>query len=226
MAAAATRTRHVSGLTAAGGVGGDPSPFTARGVLRGIEAAVRHALGRDDLDGLSVAVQGVGHVGAELCALLAARGTRLTVADTNAAQLAQVCARTGANAVGRDEILQADVDVLAPCALGGAITSDVAQGLRARVVAGAANNQLGDAGAGGILRRRGITYVPDYVLNAGGIIAVAAEYLGSGSEATVLADIDAIGPRVSDLLSLAQAEGTAPELLADRRAAQIIANAR
>jgi leucine dehydrogenase len=226
MAAAATRTGHVSGVTAAGGVGGDPSPFTARGVLRGIEAAVRHVLGRGDLEGVRVAVQGVGHVGGALCDLLAGQGARLVVADTDAARLAEVCARTGALPVGLDDVLRADVDVVAPCALGGAITPDAAAAMTARIVAGAANNQLANAQAGEVLGRRGIAYVPDYVLNAGGIIAVAAEYLGGRSGVQVLADVDAIGPRCADLLARAQAAGLGPETLADTRAEQIIAAAR
>ncbi|QIE42477.1 Glu/Leu/Phe/Val dehydrogenase [Rhodobacteraceae bacterium SC52] len=226
MASVARRTRHVSGVTAAGGVGGDPSPFTARGVLRGIEAAVQHTLGRSDLDGLRVAVQGVGHVGGALCGFLAERGARLIVADTNAKRLGQICDETGAEAVALDDVLEADVDVVAPCALGGAITSETAAGLRAKIVAGAANNQLADPAAGSVLRKRGITYVPDYVINAGGIIAVGAEYLGGGSEASVLADVDAIGPRIATLLAQADADDEAPEILADRRAEQIIASAR
>jgi leucine dehydrogenase len=226
MAAAARRTRHVSGVTAAGGVGGDPSPYTARGVLRGIEAAAARVLGRGDLDGVRVAVQGVGHVGGALCRLLAGQGAKLVVADTDRASLDRICDETGAVPVALDEVLEADVDVVAPCALGGAITAEVAAGMRARVVAGAANNQLAEPAAGTVLRKRGIAYVPDYVINAGGIIAVGAEYLGGGNEASVMADVDAIGPRISDLLARADAEDTAPEILADRRAEEIIAAAR
>lgn len=225
MTEAASRTHHVSGVTADGGVGGDPSPFTARGVLRGIEAAVRHVLDRDDLEGLRVAVQGVGNVGGALCGLLAARGVKLVVADTNTARLTQICDETGATSAALDKVLDADVDVVAPCALGGAITPETAAGLSARIVAGAANNQLANAAAGAVLRKRGIVYVPDYVINAGGIIAVAAEYLGGRSEELVLADVDAIGPRIADLLARSVSEEIAPERLADQRAEEIIAAA-
>lgn len=226
MAEIAVETRHVSGIGASGKVGGDPSPYTARGVLRGIEAAARQVLGRSDIDGLRVGMQGVGNVGGALARLLAGQGARLVVADIDPARQARLADETGADTAGLDNILTADVDVLAPCALGGAITAPVAATLRARIVAGAANNQLAMPEAGAILHRRGVTYVPDYVANAGGIIAVGAEYLGQGSEATVLADVDAIGPRIADLLERSAAEATPPEVIADRMARQIIAAAR
>jgi len=226
MAEIAVETRHVSGVTAAGGVGGDPSPYTARGVLRGITAAARQALGRSDLDRLRVGVQGVGNVGGALARLLAEQGARLSVADIDPVRQARIADETGADIAGLEEVLTADLDVLAPCALGGAITAPVAATLRARIVAGAANNQLATPEAGEILHRRGVTYVPDYVANAGGIIAVGAEYLGQGSAATVLADVDAIGPRIAALLARSAAEATPPEVIADRMAREIIAAAR
>ena len=225
MAEIARETRHVSGVTAAGGVGGDPSPYTARGVLRGIEAAARHVLGRSDLAGVRVAVQGLGNVGGHLARLLAREGAALVVADIDPERQARIVDETGAAPAGLDTVLTADVDVLAPCALGGAITTALAAGLSARIVAGAANNQLATPEAGAMLHRRGVVYVPDYVLNAGGIIAVGAEYLGQGSEASVLADVDAIGPRVVTLLARSAADGTPPEVIADRMARDRIAAA-
>jgi leucine dehydrogenase len=226
MAEIARETRHVSGIGESGAVGGDPSPYTARGVLRGIAAAARHALGRSDLDGLRVGVQGVGNVGGHLARLLAAQGARLLIADIDPARQARLADETGAEPVALDAILAADLDVLAPCALGGAITAQFAAATSARIVAGAANNQLATPEAGRALHRRGVVYVPDYVANAGGIIAVCAEYLGQGSEASVLADVDAIGPRVSELLSRSAAAATPPEVIADRMARDIIASAR
>lgn len=226
MAEIARETRHVSGIGASGTVGGDPSPYTARGVLRGIEAAARHALGRSDLDRLRVGVQGVGNVGGHLARLLAAQGARLVIADIDPARQARLAAETGADTAGLEDILTADVDVLAPCALGRAITAQVAATLRARIVAGAANNQLASPEAGETLHRRGVVYVPDYVANAGGIIAVGAEYLGHGSEASVLADVDAIGPRITALLARSAADATPPEAIADCMAREIIAAAR
>lgn len=225
MAEIARETRHVSGIGASGDVGGDPSPHTARGVLRGIEAAVRHVLGRSDLAGLRVGVQGVGNVGGHLARLLAAQGARLVVADIDPDRQARVADETGAATAGLEDILTADVDILAPCALGGAITAALAATTRARIVAGAANNQLATPEAGAVLHRRGVVYVPDYVANAGGIIAVAAEYLGHGSAAAVLADVDAIGPRIADLLARSAADATPPEVIADRMARARIAAA-
>jgi leucine dehydrogenase len=226
MAQIARETRHVSGVTAAGGVGGDPSPYTARGVLRGIEAAAQRVFGRSDLDGLRVGIQGVGNVGGQLARLLAGQGARLVVADIDPERQARLANETGAETACLSDILTADVDVLAPCALGGAITARVAGTVSARIVAGAANNQLATPEAGEMLHRRGIVYVPDYVANAGGIIAVGAEYLEQGSEASVLADVDAIGPRIAGLLARSAAETTPPEVIADRMARDIIAAAR
>lgn len=222
----ARETRHVSGVTAACGVGGDPSPYTARGVLRAIEAAALQVFGRSDLDGLRVAVQGVGNVGGQLARLLAGQGARLLVADIDPARQARVAEETGATPVDLEDILTADVDVLAPCALGGAVTAARAAAFPARIVAGAANNQLATPEAGTALHRRGVVYVPDYVANAGGIIAVGAEYLRHGTETAVLADVDAIGPRVADLLARSAAQATAPEDIADRMARDRIAAAR
>ncbi|MEV8466580.1 Glu/Leu/Phe/Val dehydrogenase dimerization domain-containing protein [Fluviibacterium sp. DFM31] len=227
MEAVAEETRHVSGLPPAGGaVGGDPSPYTARGVLRGIEAAVARRLGRADLDGLRVAVQGTGNVGGSLCRMLAERGADLVIAEANTARRDALAADLGAEVVEGDAILSAEADVFAPCALGGVLTAQNVAGLKAKIIAGAANNQLADEAAGHALAARGITYVPDYVLNAGGIIAVGAEYLGDKTRDQVMTAVDAIGPRVAELLARAEAEGQRTDLLADRMAMERIAAAR
>jgi len=183
MMVVAKETRYVSGLATEGAVGGDPSPFTARGVAIGIEAAVKARLGRDSLEGVRVAVQGLGHVGGYLCAELHARGAKLIVADLNPARVVDMVERFGAEVAGVSDILFADADVVAPCALGAIITPEAAGRLTAAVVAGAANNQLSVPEVGAVLARRGILYAPDYVINAGGIIAVSAEYNGGGAGA-------------------------------------------
>lgn len=227
MEAVAKETRYVSGLPQAGeGVGGDPSPFTARGVLRGIEAAVARHYGRSDLGGLHVAVQGVGHVGGALCKMLVDAGARLTIAEANETRRDAVAAELGAEVVAGDKILSVKADVFAPCALGGVLTAQSVGMLGAQVVAGAANNQLADEAAGHALAARGITYVPDYVINAGGIIAVGAEYLGGKTLSDVVTAVDAIGPRVAELLERAAAEGQRSDRLADRMALERIAAAR
>lgn len=226
MRAVATATRYVSGISAAPGeAGGNPSPYTARGILRGIEATAAVHLGRNDLDGVSIAVQGLGQVGSHLCQLLAERGARLTVADIDAKRVEAMQDTCHAQAASTDSILLADVDVVAPCALGGAITPDIAGRLRATAIAGGANNQLRDETAAQILLERGIAYAPDYVINAGGIIAAAAEYLGGSSEADVFARIDSIRDRTAGILERARREKISSHLIADAMAREAIAKA-
>ena len=168
------RTRYVAGLDGHRAASGDPSPVTAEGVFRGVALCVRRGLGRD-LDGVSVAIQGVGHVGGLLADKLAAAGARLVITDANEALAEAVADRTGADLVAPGAIFDADTDVFAPCALGGAITIETLARLRARVIAGGANNQLASPEAGLAIYQKGLIYAPDYVINGGGIINVAAE---------------------------------------------------
>ncbi len=164
-------TRHVAGYHE--GARGDPSPATAYGVLCGIKAAVRHKLGRADLGGLKVAVQGLGHVGHALCGYLHEAGARLFVADIDDAALARAVEAYSAVAAAPGEIHGVDADVFAPCALGGVLNDATIPEIKATVVAGAANNQLARPGHGRELARRGILYAPDYVINAGGVINIS-----------------------------------------------------
>ena len=183
----AAATGFVSGLArGTGEVGGDPGPQTALGVFFGIQAAVRFQLGRS-LEGLTVAVQGLGGVGHPLCRLLAADGARLKVADARRERAEQVREELGATVVGTETIFDEDADVFAPCALGAVLHEHTIARLRARVVAGAANNQLAAAADGDALLKAGILYAPDYVINAGGIINVAHEYRGGATRAEVRA---------------------------------------
>ena len=170
-------TRFVAGLEGHPAASGDPSPVTAEGIRRGIALCVRRALNRD-MDGVRVAIQGVGHVGAYLADKLAAMGAKLVLTDVNEAGLAAVAARTGGRIVAPEAIFDEEVEVFAPCALGGAISAATVGRLKARIVAGGANNQLADAEAGRLLQERGILYAPDFVINGGGIINVAAEIRG------------------------------------------------
>jgi leucine dehydrogenase len=174
LAHARLHTRFVAGLDGHPAASGDPSPVTAEGVFRGIQHGVRRAFG-SDLQGVSVAIQGVGHVGGFLADRLAAAGARLVVTDVNETALHEVAGRTGATVVRPAAIFDADVEVFAPCALGGAITLETLDRLKARVIAGGANNQLASAEVGQVLFDRGLVYAPDYVINGGGIINVAAE---------------------------------------------------
>lgn len=167
-------TRFVAGLEGHPAASGDPSPVTAEGVFRGISLCVRRALDRD-LSGVTVAIQGVGHVGAYLAQKLSAAGARLVITDVNREALAQVAAQTGAMIVAPEEIFDVEADVFAPCALGGAISAETLPRLRARIIAGGANNQLADPVIGQTLFDLGLLYAPDYVINGGGIINVAGE---------------------------------------------------
>jgi len=174
LTAARKHTRYVAGLEGHAAASGDPSPVTAEGVFRGVRLCVQRGLKRD-LDGVRVAIQGVGNVGAHLAEKLHAAGAKLVLTDVNAEALRRVAAATDAQIVAPSAIFDADVDVFAPCALGGAVSLDTLPRIRAKIIAGGANNQLADAEAGGELFNRGILYAPDYVINGGGIINVAGE---------------------------------------------------
>ncbi len=222
----ATRTRYVTGLPAADGkAGGDPSPKTARGVMCGIGAAVRHRLGRDGVNGLRVAVQGVGNVGYNLCKELAQSGARLFVADIDRDRVQRACEDFGAEAVELDDVLFMDVDVVAPCALGAVLNRGSIPRLRAKVVAGGANNQLETADDGRRLADAGILYAPDYVINGGGIINVACEYYGDVDDAGVMALVEEIGPRLTGIFREADQRGEPTNIVADAQARRLIAAA-
>jgi len=176
-----TMTRHVTGVTGKGG-SGDPSPFTALGVRRGIEACVKFRLGADTLEGVHVAVQGVGHVGYQLCKELAACGAKLNVADVDPLKTERAEREFGATIVPLEQIFSVDCDVLAPCALGSALNDETIPQIKAAIVAGAANNQLAEPRHGEDVNARGILYAPDYAINAGGLVNVASEVAGYDAE--------------------------------------------
>jgi len=219
----ARRTRFVSGLgPTKGGAGGDPAPRTALGVFLGVKAAVRFRLERSDLQNLKVAVQGVCGVGYHLCRLLAAEGARLWVADVRNGPVERVRDELGAVAVPPASIMIEDVDVFAPCALGAILNSQTIPLLRARIVAGAANNQLAKDGDGLALQLAGVTYAPDYVINAGGIISVTREYLGTATEAQVSAEIQGIPGRLTEIFERARREKQPTAAIADAMARERI----
>jgi leucine dehydrogenase len=222
----ARRTRFVSGLPLQSGkAGGDPSPKTAYGIYCGIHAAVKARLGSDDLEGLRVAVQGVGHVGYYLCKLLHEAGAALVVSDMDQTRVDRVCGEFSAEPVASAEILDADVDVLAPCALGAILHEESIPGIKARIIAGGANNQLRSPEDGQRLADAGILYAPDYVINAGGIINVACEYFGDVDDAGVTDLVAQIGPRLAGIFEEAARTGEPTNVIADRQARKIIADA-
>ncbi len=166
-------TDFVAGIPAGGA--GDPSPATAWGVFHGIRASVAYKLGRQDLRGVRVAVQGLGAVGRALCAYLHEAGAELIVADIHEAAVRQAVDTWGAKAMDATEIHKAQTEVFAPCALGAVLNSTSVPELDCAIVAGSANNQLGKREDGAALKARGILYAPDYVINAGGIINISHE---------------------------------------------------
>lgn len=216
-------TRFVSGLPKKGtSAGGDPSPFTALGVFLGIEATARKRLGSDSVKGLRVAVQGVGHVGYNLCRLLVDAGAVVEVADVNSRNLKRVTDEFPVKTVSPKDIVFADVDIFAPCALGNVLTSATIPKIRAKVIAGAANNQLATEDDGARLTEHGILYAPDYVINAGGIINVAHEYLGNSDDDRVRADVEKIPERLESIFATAEASGKPTNIVANELARRLV----
>lgn len=207
---------------------GDPSPYTAYGTLRGMEAAVLHATGSASLEGRSVAIQGVGHVGGHLARLLHERGSKLTITDIDDETLESVASDTGAVVVPPDGIYDVEADVFAPCALGGSINERTIPRLNVKVVAGCANNQLEHPEDGARLATRGIIYAPDYVINSGGMLSAAGPILGlhDETEDEIRSRLDHIYDRILEILRRADQEGRPPSEVADDLAREIIARAQ
>ncbi len=216
-------TSHVAGIPEKGS--GDPSPATAWGVFSGLKACVRHKLGREDLSGLRVAVQGLGAVGYELCRHLAAAGAELLVADLDPERTARAGAEFQAKAVPAESIHAQAVDIFAPCALGGVINDRTLPELKAAIVAGSANNQLAAPRHGALLAQAGHLYAPDYVLNAGGIINISHEG-PDYDEAKAFAQVARIGATLSEIFRLAEAQEIATADAADALAEARLEKAR
>ncbi|NIR31585.1 MAG: Glu/Leu/Phe/Val dehydrogenase [Gammaproteobacteria bacterium] len=222
MKAIGEATRHVVGIadkvTGEGGTrSGDPSPATAYGVFIGLRAAVKHRLGRDDLDGLKVAVQGVGHVGYKLAKQLHEAGARLWVSDIYDDEAQRAARDLGAAVVPPEHAYDQEVDVFAPCALGAVINDDTLPRMRAKVIAGAANNQLAEDRHGEELMRRNILYAPDYVINAGGLIDVAYEREPGGYDRDkMLRHIERIDDTLIEIFERADAERLPTSVVADK----------
>ncbi|MEP2989337.1 MAG: Glu/Leu/Phe/Val dehydrogenase dimerization domain-containing protein [Parasphingorhabdus sp.] len=192
MVALTLETKFVSGLPVenSGEAGGDPGPFTAMGVYLGVKAAVKYKLGRDDMEDVHVAIQGVGSVGGGLARLLAKDGAKLSIADINKDHANGLASEIGAEVIGLDEIMRVEADVFSPNALGAILDKVSIAHLNAPIVAGGANNQLATPEDGQRIFDRDILFAPDYVINSGGIISVALEYLDSG-------DVEDVNNRVA-----------------------------
>jgi leucine dehydrogenase len=207
-------TNYVAGLL---GASGDPSPVTARGVFRATQAASKFRWGTDDLSGRTVAIQGCGNVGYHLAKELHAVGAKLIVADIDAERVQRVVNETGARAVSVNEIVTQQADIFAPCALGGGLNDDTIPKLRVEVIVGAANNQLLEDRHGDMIEARGITYTPDYVANAGGVINVYSELAG-WDRTRSLRKADEIYQTVLGVFDIAKADGVTSHVAADRLA--------
>lgn len=218
------RASNISGTTAGGS--GNPAPFTARGVFLGIKAALRHNRGHDHLDGMRVAIQGLGSVGWLLAEQLHDAGARLIVGDIDAAKVARAVVGLGAEACQAEAVLGADADIFAPCALGAVLDRQTIPQLKGDIVAGSANNQLAGHGDAGLLAKRGILYAPDYVINAGGLINVAAEFEPGGYDpAHVEAAIGRIPEVLAEVFERARREGRPTNAVAQAMAEERIAAA-
>ena len=216
------QTRHTAAAT---GAAQTSLPVTAHGVLHAILAATRHVLGRSDLQGLTVAVQGLGNVGMPVCALLHEGGARLTVSDLDPARVALAVQRFGATAAAPDQIAAQPVDLFAPCALGGVLDGPTIDRLQARIVCGGANNQLASPLAATRLASRSITYIPDYLAGAGGVIDFHQEAIDDSADA-VLRAVAGIGAITTDLLAAAKAAGRTPAREGAARVAAALAGKR
>jgi len=219
-----TLTPFALGVSTRHGGCGDPSPYTARGVVAAMRAGWDASSGSASLDGARVVVQGTGKVGAEVARLAAADGARLFVADVDDARAGHLAAQVGGAVVAPDAALTTECEILSPCALGGVLSERSVPYLCCRMVCGGANNQLETDEASALLVARGIDYVPDFVANAGGIIAIAEERGGFDHD-RAMALADGIGGVVRDIIAEARAEGESALTIARRRAARRLADA-
>jgi leucine dehydrogenase len=221
----ARRTKHIAGYDQSGKSGGDSGPPTALGVFAGLKAAVKHRLGTETVGSLRIAIQGLGKVGMGLAKKLHAEGAALVVADVNRDAVHAACDAFGAEAVSPEAIAAADCDVFSPNALGGVLDEHTIPALKARVIAGGANNQLARAELGAELAACGILYAPDYVINGGGIIRVAGQIF-DWSEAEIERRVLAIAQTLADIFVIADREDVPTSVVADRMAAARLAAAR
>ena len=214
------KTKHICGLPMNSG---DPSPFTARGVWQGIKATAKVALGRDDLEGLTIAVQGLGKVGWDLCRHLHESGAKLIIANRSNKEMAEkAIAEFGAKIVATEEIYAQECDIFSPNAMGAILNPTTIPQLKCKAVAGGANNQILDDASGIALKERGIFYAPDFVINGGGVINAAAEVDGPYNKEEVLKKVDNIYNTIEHILSESKKTGEPEGVIATRFAESII----
>lgn len=216
------KTPYVTGRT---NVSGSPSPFTAIGVYDGIRATAKFLFGSDDLSGLKIAVAGLGSVGMDLAEHLAKAGAKLIVTThTNRANIERAVKEFGAVEALEGEIYSTECDILAPCALGATLNYQTIPELKCKAVAGAANNQLLDDNCGEMLKKRGIAYAPDFIINAGGVINAGQEAFTTYNEENVLKQVHKIYDTVYTILDESKSTGIPEGIIATKMAEEIIAN--
>lgn len=218
-------TDYVTGVSPAFGSSGNPSPVTAYGVYRGIKAAAKEAFGTDMLEGKVVAVQGVGNVAYNLCRHLHEEGAKLIVTDINKEAVQRAIEEFDAQAVDPNDIYGVECDIYAPCALGATINDETIPQIKAKVIAGAANNQLKETRHGDLIHELGIVYAPDYVINAGGVINVADELVGYNRE-RALKKVEGIYDNIEKVVEISKRDGIPTYLAADRLAEERIEKLR
>lgn len=208
-------TKHAAGFAPEQGGGGDPSPWTAKGVFRGMQAALEHRYGSKELKGKKVALQGVGHVGEVLLALLREAGAEVMVTDTNKRLLEEVARKHGAKAVDPQAIYDLDCEVYAPCAVGQTVNAETLPRLKCQIIAGAANNQLSDASVYKTILDRKMLYCPDFAINSGGVISVGGEYIPGGwKESWVAQKVENIYNTIHKVLEVSEQQKKFPEIVA------------
>lgn len=218
-------TDYVTGISPAFGSSGNPSPVTAYGVYRGIKAAAKEAFGTDSLEGKTIAVQGIGNVAYNMCRHLHEEGAHLIVTDINKEAVQRAVDEFGAKAVDINDIYGVDCDIFAPCALGAIINDETIPQLKAKVIAGAANNQLKETRHGDAIHEMGIVYAPDYVINAGGVINVADELYGYNSE-RAMKKVEQVYNNVERVIEIAKRDNVPTYVAADRMAEERIEKMR
>ncbi|WP_058834412.1 Glu/Leu/Phe/Val dehydrogenase dimerization domain-containing protein [Luteimonas abyssi] len=214
-------TEYVTGVHQVHGGSGDPSPFTAYGTMQGLLATLNRKYGNEEVGNYSYAVQGLGHVGIEFVKLLTERGAKVFVTDINADRVARAVNEYGAEAVGLDEIYDVEADVYSPCALGGTVNEDTLPRLKAKIICGAANNQLATNAIGDEVEKRGILYAPDYAVNAGGVMNVSLEIDGYNRE-RAMRMMRTIYHNLTRIFEIAERDGIPTYRAADRLAEERI----
>jgi len=215
-------TNYVTGISPAFGSSGNPSPVTAYGVYLGMKAAAKEAFGSDSLEGRAISVQGLGNVAYKLCEYLHNEGAKLVVTDINQAAIDRVVNDFDATAVVPEEIYSQEVDIFAPCALGAILNDETIPQLKAKVIAGSANNQLQDSRHGDYLHELEIVYAPDYVINAGGVINVADELYGYNRE-RAMKRVEGIYDSLEKIFAISKRDGIPTYVAANRLAEERIA---